>query len=295
MQAGTFIVSLDCEGKWGMADHLDESHEKLTDDALYRAYETLLGIFDSYDISATFAFVMAFALDRKTFSTMLPDDPWLEHYTAAIKTQRKEGWHVPAALAAVKAAARHEVACQGLIHRPLNDSYAEQDLAAARRAADQLGINPTTLVYPRNVIGDPGLLARHGFIGYRTRLRRLSGGIGRAMGLADELNMWPRSQPRIKTVNGVVPIPSGYFVNWRHGARRNIPRGVTNQRMVNLVKHAARTGGVAHIWLHPHNLITAPDTVEALQEALGQARREEDGQRLRVMTQAQYCDEMLKE
>ena len=58
----TFILSLDCEGKWGVADHLDaQTHRSLADARLRAAYRDILAALDRYDIAATFAFVGLFA------------------------------------------------------------------------------------------------------------------------------------------------------------------------------------------------------------------------------------------
>ena len=88
-----FIISLDCEGKWGMADNLKPyHHECLTDAALARAYERLVRLFGGYQVSATFAFVMAFVLtpeEREQFSSdLLGDDldPWLSAYREQNRT-----------------------------------------------------------------------------------------------------------------------------------------------------------------------------------------------------------------
>ena len=56
--AGTFILSLDCEGKWGVADHLDAGiHAALTDAALRRTYGEIVEALDRREIPATFAVV----------------------------------------------------------------------------------------------------------------------------------------------------------------------------------------------------------------------------------------------
>ena len=81
-----------------------------------------------------------------------------------------------------------------------------------------------------------------------------------AASLAAEFNTHPSPQPEEPGDRTLIAIPPGYFFNWRFGARRRVPREVTVARWSNLLRRTAREGGVAHLWLHPHNLITAPDT-----------------------------------
>ena len=58
-----FILSLDCEGKWGVADHLTPAnHAQLTDAKLREAYRSILDLLDRYAIPATFAYVGCFSL-----------------------------------------------------------------------------------------------------------------------------------------------------------------------------------------------------------------------------------------
>ncbi|QNM83380.1 polysaccharide deacetylase family protein [Sphingomonas sabuli] len=293
MGTGIFIVSLDCEGKWGMTREGDPGHAHLTDAGLAEAYRTLLSTFARYDIPATFAFVMALALDRDAFAAIAPTYPGLEFYIADMKAGRSEGWHLPRTFGEVRADGRHEIASHGFIHRPLDDgAYIDADLAAAQHAAAGLGLHPTTLVYPRNLVGHVDRLAQHGFIGYREQRQRPAGVAGRLAGIAAEFDIRPKAQPIKAKTNGVVPIPCGHFVNWRFGARRRVPISVTSARLRNLVKDAARTGRVAHLWLHPHNIATAPDTAVALEAALAQARSDADRGRLRILTQEQYCREV---
>jgi len=60
----TFIISLDCEGKWGMADHISEYHRRtLTNENLLTTYRQLINLLDKWNIEATFAFVGAFSMD----------------------------------------------------------------------------------------------------------------------------------------------------------------------------------------------------------------------------------------
>lgn len=151
------------------------------------------------------------------------------------------------------------------------------------------GLALETLVFPRNQVGHVDLLASHGLLGYRQRFARGGGGLAKAAALASELNMFERPQPdAVRTRDRAIAIPSGHFFNWRVGARRMVPRWTTAKRWRNLLTSAG-TGEVVHLWLHPHNIITGPETLPLLERVLRDVARLRDAGRVEIATQASYC------
>lgn len=292
----TFIMSLDCEGKWGMADGLKSyHHEALTTAKITGAYRQLLGMLARYEISATFAFVMAFTLseeERKGFPLLErrdPGDEWLAHYWRDLDAGRDDGWHVAEALDLVSEAGGHEIASHGFCHRPLAaipDGAASRELAEAAKAAKLKGITLDTLVFPRNEVGNLRAVSAAGYVGYRERLQRRG---GRLAALLDEFSTSTLPQPPLGEKDGLVAIPPGHFFNWRFGARRLVRPAVTVSRWRNQLERCAREGGVVHLWLHPHNLITGPKTAEVLDKVLADVARLRDAGRIKVLTQQDYC------
>ena len=299
-----FIMSLDCEGKWGMADQLRPYHDALTDDALLRAYGKILQLLDRYDIAATFAFVMAFTLTkdkRGKFDDILKPRPaskdaWLEPYWSALG-RGEEGWHQPDAFDLVRRSARHEIACHSFCHRPLGPgtSHAEAiaELGAAQEVALLKGVQLSTFVFPRNEVGNLPALRQSGFIGYRERLARPAGAVGRLISLGAEINTQPGRQQSHAVSDGLVPIPAGYFFNWRFGPRALIPPAVTVARWRHLLRGRHSHGNVVHLWLHPHNLITAPSTADVLDRVLADVAEARQVGDIRVETQDSYCRQIL--
>lgn len=293
-----------------MADDLQPyHHELLTDAALAEVYDRLVAMFARYDIPATFAYVMAFTLtpdERRAFDHILAprdgsEDGWLRHYWQALREGGSEGWFQPHALEVVLADGRHEIACHSFCHRPLGDESisaegARAELLAASEAARLKQVELATFVYPRNEVGHVDELRKAGYIGYRELLARPKGRAGRIVRIAEELNIRPRLQPPIPArPKEVVRIPPGYFFNWRFGARRWIPASATVERWSSLLKRSADQGAVAHLWLHPHNLITSPNTAHVLDAVLGRAARLRDAGKLRIETQRSYCERLLAE
>ncbi|SVE06845.1 uncharacterized protein METZ01_LOCUS459699, partial [marine metagenome] len=60
MNKAIFILSFDCEGKWGMADIIDNNIDSsITNQNLTMAYRSILALLDKHKIKGTFAFVAA--------------------------------------------------------------------------------------------------------------------------------------------------------------------------------------------------------------------------------------------
>lgn len=298
----TFILSLDCEGKWGMADQLEPYHQReFTTAKLTGAYQQLLAILARYDISATFAFVMAFVLsakEREHFPVLADDrngeDPWLRHYWHDLAAGHSDGWHCPETLDLVREAGVHEIASHSFCHRPLGDGSigqagAVRELAHAAEAAAQKNVELKTLVFPRNDVGNLPAVRAAGYLGYRERLPRPGGRRGQAMALAEEFVLTRKPQNPRPNREGLVTIPPGHFFNWRFGLRRLVPPKITVLRWRNQLHRCARDGGVVHLWLHPHNLITGPGTAQVLSAVLADVAGFRDRGEIEVLTQRAYC------
>ncbi len=303
---GTFIVSLDCEGKWGMADHLSARHHAhLNREELVAAYRALLDLFRRYEVPASFAFVMAFLLSgdeqaemaERFADTDIEGANWLTAFREAQDTDDLAGWSRPELLDMVREggqnAGTHEIACHGFTHLPLAENLVAQadvrrELTACAEVAQRKGLTLETFVYPRNLEGYPEALAEAGYAGFRAHPRRR----GRLAMFAAELNPFDRAQPACADAAGLTVIPSGEMLNWQSGPRKLVPRAASRMRWKSRLSDAARNGRVAHVWLHPHNIIDAPGTFERLEDILAEAARLRDAGRLTMETQAQYCARM---
>jgi len=299
---GTFILSLDCEGKWGMADHLTADHDAwLTTARLKQAYRQLLDLFGTYRIDATFAFVMAFLLtpaEQREHEDLFQDQPidgrnWLRNFRTAQADGRMEGWTLPELLDMVRAEGGHEVGAHGFSHLPLDPAVVSREvvrheIAAAATIAAEKNIALQTFIYPRNLIGYPEEMRHQGYVGFRDRLRVPAGRVGRMTNLLSEFNIAEEPQPHAAAAD-LIAIPSGFFFNWRSGPRRFLPKAVTVLRWKRLLDKAAADGGVVHLWLHPHNIISGPETFEVLADVVALVADLRDRGLLEVVTQERYC------
>jgi peptidoglycan/xylan/chitin deacetylase (PgdA/CDA1 family) len=292
-----FILSLDCEGKWGVADHLSrQEHEWLTDARLREAYGGLLSLLDEFAMPATFAFVGLFGESAETFKRLRPEveqlaarsPEYLGRALHDIHSGSRQGWHGAWAVDATGAArTTHEIALHGVTHVPWNGmgrQAAVEELSLYRALSGAVG-KSRTFIYPRNQVAYVDLLPSIDIEGYRLAPTRRS----RAASLASEFNLFSSPEADPALVQGSpVPIPAGYFVNWQRGVRQLVPRPVSIARLKRMLARARPSGGVIHFWLHPENLASAPRTLILLRAMMAAVARERDAGRCEVMTQLDY-------
>jgi hypothetical protein len=303
-QPGKFIISFDCEGKWGMADHMaPELAARLTSRSLEKAYERLISILDQHRLQATFAFVGAFTLDADQYpkykdqllDAQVNGRSWLDAFRHDASRGSFDGWLVPNALRKVRDSGRHELGTHGFTHVPLDptivgETLFRHEITSACRLADSQKWSPRTIIYPRNRVGWADLLSEFGIIGYRgMKDRDGAGAIGKMRSLAEEFGLNARSQEGASAAKGAVRIPSGHILNfWHNWERRMIPRTATLRRWSTMVNDAVRTGGTVHLWSHPHNFITDPGLYAVLEQILVNVAALQREGRLLNITQEMY-------
>ena len=280
---GTAIISLDCEGRWGVADNLTPALAAgLTDARLRAAYRGITDLFAQTEISATFAFVELFTRPVSREAAGLVRDlaeelPYLAAAAAGLAAG-DEGWVGDWALE-MAGEGGHEIAFHGATHVPWSDLTPDQ---ARRELALTRAEHRQTMVFPRNVVAHVDVLAEFGCKAYRGH-RSFS---SRAHSLLSELDLGTPSQPMPDAADcSPAELPSGIFVNWRSGPRKLVPPAVTRRRARHLLADAARTGGAAHFWLHPENIATAPATFANLEGIVAEIVRFRDAGQIRVATQ----------
>lgn len=294
-----FILSLDCEGKWGVADHLTaHDHETLSDARLRAAYAGILAALDEFDIPATFAFVGTFSLSAARLKALTPaladfarDVPgYLEPALADIAGGTKQGWTGDWAVEAVNGARTpHEIGLHGATHVPwtwpgMTPDMARRELGLIYGARAPILARTTTFIFPRNRGDHPELLDDFGIAGLRATREYPS----RIASLASEFNIFEKPE-------GVPPpatplsIPAGYFVNWLSGGRKLVPQAVSRLRARRLLERAARTGETVHYWTHPENIASAPATLDLLRGILAEVAAMRDAGRCEVLTQDGWC------
>lgn len=179
-----FIISFDCEGKWGIADHLQAlDRVLLTNHNLNRAYVKIIDLLNRYKINATFAFVGAFTMSideyythREWFENASSTiQNWLQYFKRETQSGNFDGWFNPEPIMMVSQEGSHEIGGHGFSHIPLGESFiskadfiAEMDLF--KKVPYFKDRERMTFIYPRNDVGYIDELRQAGFIGYRDAL-----------------------------------------------------------------------------------------------------------------------------
>jgi peptidoglycan/xylan/chitin deacetylase (PgdA/CDA1 family) len=291
-----FILSFDCEGKWGVADGLTAKHRRdLSDERLHEAYQSILDVLDEYEIQATFAFVGAFAQSPDDFARIRPDIEALDRRAPGylgpalrdIDEANGTGWHGHHLVDAVgSSCVHHEIALHGLTHIPwttVDEAFAEAEMRMLESLEGPVR-DSRTFVYPRNLVAHTEVLARHGFEGFRTARPERS----RLVSLLSEFNLFEVPE-HARLTDDIVPIPAGFFLNWRSGLRGLVPPAVTRIRARRLLDSAAASGAVVHYWLHPENIASAPSTLELLRTLARDVANAREAGDCEVLTQLGYC------
>jgi len=179
--AGNFIISFDCEGKWGFSDHINDHHDAfLTNANLNAAYSQLIEMLHENEIKATFAFVSAFTMSSDEYhahkdwfsDAFVKGQNWLSAFNKSASQNQFEGWLAPTTYEQVINSGAHEIASHGFSHLPLDQSLIQKEdffreMGLIRKVAMLKGVSPKTFIYPRNQIGFVEELYESGFSGYR--------------------------------------------------------------------------------------------------------------------------------
>lgn len=281
---GAVLVSLDCEGLWGMADHLTPATVAALSRAnLRRAYDTLFKLLERHRLPATFATVSTFGEGREVLEAALPElnesaahRAWL--HPALSNISRSDGWFMPELPERVAASGVHEWATHGFCHVPFDHPLLDEpsravELAAIAKYRHDSTPAASVMVYPRNRVKQAELLSLHGITAHRVEPRL--GGAGRifkAARVAVEFNRFSRSEVMPRATERYL-IPGGQPLNWRAGIRARVPLAVTVARWRSMTNHAVATAGVVHLYLHPHNLITGDHESDLLDAVLAELAR----------------------
>jgi hypothetical protein len=297
---GRLIISLDCEGKWGVADRGAEYMSFIGSARLQVVYEAILDLFERHQLPASFAFVSALCLGVDELLERLPRTGlwyagrnWLEGPFRALNAGVSDGWCAPGLVQAVLRRGRHHICSHGGTHLPLSDQMtptesAELDLRFARIVHERLGLDWSCIVFPRNIVGHLDVLAAEGLSGFRDMdPQEKKGGMpGKIVRLCNELISWDRRDllSHSSPLSSPMPLSPGKFLNAKIGARKLIGVSVTRRRIESLLKFAVKNDATLHLYTHPHNFISDASMFDKLDALLGASNYFSRRHGLRVMT-----------
>jgi hypothetical protein len=261
---GTLLISLDCEGKWGMAD--DPSMlgtHRITDESLRWAYSQLFTMLEENELRATFAVVGLFVAGPEATQAHIREmssnavcREWLTIPMQALESKATHGWFYEELPELILRSGTHQVASHGYSHLPFTsagftDEMAHHELAEMQSLSRRNSWGVTSMVFPRNQVAFTHLLSGYGIEKFRPSVD--DDGIASRVGsLLKEFDVHAEAE----SFTDGQTVPAGRFINWRSGARLVVPPSVTKLRWKRILRNAVSTGRCAHLWFHPHNLIT---------------------------------------
>lgn len=296
---GTFVVSLDFELYWGVRDKRSLEAYRANLLGVRQAVPAMLSLFREYGVSATWAAVGFLFFDgRDELLEALPHRRpayaarGLSPYDALQSLGRSEAedpYHfAPSLLKEIAATPGQEVGTHTFSHyyclepgQALEDFSA--DLAAARRASQaKLGVEPRSIVFPRNQFNPrylaacraEGLLAyrgNHGSWLYEARNEEDESTLRRGVRLLDSylpLSGTNTHAPVRLDAHGLVNVPASRFLR-PHSTRLKQLDELRVRRISGDLEQAAKNGGLYHLWWHPHNFgVNLQDNLQFLRRIL---------------------------
>lgn len=281
MTTPRLVISLDFELAWGMGatKAYGSYHANILGER--QAVPRILDLAERYGIGCTWATVgLLFFDEKEEMLECLPEarphyqDADLSAYARLDRVGRNEQedpLHFGLSLIRlIQACPRQQLAGHTFSHYYCleddgNAAAFAADLAAAARAAERRGADLESLVFPRNQVR-PAYLALCADAGYRSFRGTQDDGLHRSRPRKDE-GAWLRLgrtldcyQPFLRAHRAVRPAAVGEMVDIPASrflrpavASAPILNQLQLQRIEGEMTAAARSGGVYHLWWHPHN------------------------------------------
>jgi len=300
-----FIISLDCEGKWGTVG-LKEIQKKLSSDNLNNVYKKINNLLLKYEMPATFAFVMALTLseeESKKFHCLSIEEKdqnniYLKEFWKSKKQGNIEGWLEPKIFEEISKNTNIEIASHGFSHYICDDQAntleIENEFRNSLKVSNIKNITLKTFVFPENKIGNLNILKKFNYAGYRNvkKSKYKNSKIKRFKNLLDEFNIFEIIQEQNSVDKyGLTSIPSGFFFNSKFGLRNLVPGFITFEKWKRLINYSIENNKTLHLWFHPHNLISAPKSFTVLENIFKYLYKLRNLNKISVITQEQYVNE----
>lgn len=277
MTTAKFIISLDFELFWGVSDRQTVADYGRNVLGEWEAIPRMLALFCRHGVRATWATVgMIMCRNYNHWCdvrpVVLPEygrgniSPYAMH---RLVREHPKLFFGRALLEQILATKGQELATHTYSHFYCNETGAtpEQfaaDLACARSIAADMGVVFRSLVMPRNQIADEFLLMlpAAGIQVYRGNADHwlyrngdaVAGGIaGRMVRYADAyVGLSGQHIEQAKWHAGLVNLPASLFL-YPQVHRQRALADMRLQRLKRMMTAAAQTGGLFHLWWHPHN------------------------------------------
>ena len=297
----TFIISLDTELIWGYTaypSYKEVSLMKNDDKKVRGCIDTLLNLFEKYNIPATWAVVGHLFLNHCEKEGGVPhkDMP-----------RFKENWYSSDPCTDIQRAPlyygrdivekilsnriEHEIGYHSFSHVIFSEcsrEVAEAEIKEGLKLAKEFGIALKSFVFPNNNIGHVDVLKEYGFKIYRGEnlgrydlnqsflIRKFNGGIDKMIA--------PPAEP--KWMEGIWEIPTSVLFCDPQFKFSVLPRAKLG------LYRAIKSKKVFHIYFHPHDLLRYPSLRDDLDKFLGIVSKKRDEGKIEAMTMGEFCEHL---
>ncbi len=313
LEKGAFICSIDTELAWGSAHREKDPTEYehwVSYGRVRRTVERLLEMMDHYDVRATWAFVGRLLIDpRDEQANALYHDnpqPASRHLTAERLADPEflDRWYAPELLDMIRSAsAPHEIGSHTFSHivhtKPgYTDEGFDQDLAAAQRHGEQIGVGPlVSLIFPQNRVANVQMAAKHGFSSFRSvppsRTSRLPSVPRRLLQRLDAYLPFRPDVSYARRTNGLWELPATYYYRHGGGWARWQSNYVRTAKLKAGLKRAATKKAMFHVWFHPYDLASDPDRLlPPLERTFAEVAKLRETGRLDNLTMRQVAEQL---
>jgi len=298
---GGFVISLDFELMWGVLASGDPDDHVPNILGARTAIPKLLDLFEDFELACTWAIVGLLFFDRR--DEMIAALPGLcpEYSDASLSSYRRlaevgaeeetDPLHFGLSLIRqIRARPRQEIGTHTFSHYFCVDAGDDAapfaaDLEAVHRAAGKEGIQPCSIVFPRNQVTDSALqvCVRQGISAFRgnqagwfhaANASNANRRIKRLFRLMDTyLPLSGSGAVEANVSHGMVNVAASCFLRPWSG-RLSALDPLRLARIKRGMRSAAAEGKIYHLWFHPHNFgVNQDENFAFLRSIAEEARR----------------------
>lgn len=300
---GVLTISLDFELAWGTRNRPAAAKVGPWLEGTRPAIEKLLSLFESYEVSATWATVGALMLggrSREFLGDRFGGDNF--HDVPDGDAKSAPDWYADDVVEQLLACrVEQELACHTLTHAFVDPTAAgrtrlDLELRGFQELWDELGLGRCqSFIFPKAYMGHFGLLAEHGYQairgpepGWFERIPHRQ--IAAAFRLLNARRAATPAVGRPELIgSGLWQIPSSQFYSPIMNVGQYVPTAARVLKAKRGLRAAAATRSIYHLWTHPFNLgLHTDELLAGFEEILREATKLRDAGQL-VITPMKYA------
>ena len=312
---GTFVISIDFEYELGYADHKLGEFEKSLVRQEAEVSRRILGLFEKYNIPATWA-IVGHLLEsdcsvhegkvHNNFPAQIYTDnnfDWFAQHPPVGDTDDPLWFDSAGVIEAIKnSPVKHDIGSHSYAHilygaPNIKPEAIAVDLAEVKKIHKQHDLPLASFIFPRNMEGYHAELQKIGVTCYRGAstfwYNKIPGALGRLARLFDYVIPRARTVLPSRHKSGLINIPDSLLLLGRNGLRKLITPGMMKRKIRSGINQAAKRQEIFHLWFHPSNFSYETETqLEILEEALIYVSELRAEGKLEVLTMQAVADKV---